>query len=121
MRVTALQTDIKWAQRKANQEVAESMIASCPQSDLYVLPEMWATGFTMKPQEHAEDLLQAGNSLEWMQQMSLLTGTKTFIIKQEANVSLLHGKACIFYWLLATIYAFLYGSETSGTTMMPLL
>ena len=70
VRVTALQTDIKWAQRKANQEVAESMIASCPQSDLYVLPEMWATGFTMKPQEHAEDLLQAGNSLEWMQQMS---------------------------------------------------
>lgn len=37
--------DIKWARPLDNITEAEAMIATAPQTDLYVLPEMWATGF----------------------------------------------------------------------------
>jgi predicted amidohydrolase len=46
-RVTILQTNIKWADPDANQKALESalFIFSSEKSDLYVLPEMWNTGF----------------------------------------------------------------------------
>ena len=45
MKVTILQTDIKWADPDANQKALESALLSSEKSDLYVLPEMWNTGF----------------------------------------------------------------------------
>ena len=45
MKVTILQTDIKWADPDANQRALESALLSSEKSDLYVLPEMWNTGF----------------------------------------------------------------------------
>ncbi len=44
-RVTILQTNIKWADSDANQKALESALLSSEKSDLYVLPEMWDTGF----------------------------------------------------------------------------
>ena len=44
-RVTILQTNIKWADPDANQKALESALLSSEKSDLYVLPEMWNTGF----------------------------------------------------------------------------
>ena len=44
-RVTILQTNIKWADPDANQKALESALLSSEKSDLYVLPEMWDTGF----------------------------------------------------------------------------
>ena len=45
MKVTILQTDIKWAAPDANEKALESALLSSEKSDLYVLPEMWNTGF----------------------------------------------------------------------------
>lgn len=67
MKVTILQTDIRWAQPKENQVVAERLISDAPQSDLYVLPEMWTTGFATNPEGIAEDLADE-SSLDWMKE-----------------------------------------------------
>ena len=45
MRVTVLQTDISWLSPQDNIRRAESLIDAAPLSDIYVLPEMWNTGF----------------------------------------------------------------------------
>ena len=45
LKVTILQTNIKWADPDANQKALESALLSSEKSDLYVLPEMWNTGF----------------------------------------------------------------------------
>jgi predicted amidohydrolase len=65
MKITILQIDIKWAQPSANAIEAEHLIASAPASDLYVLPEMWSTGFATEPQGIAEDE-EMPESLKWM-------------------------------------------------------
>jgi predicted amidohydrolase len=63
MRVTLLQTDITWASPDANRENVNGLLASNEGSDLYVLPEMWTTGFATVPEGIAES---EGKSLEWM-------------------------------------------------------
>ncbi|MCD8297081.1 MAG: nitrilase family protein [Prevotella sp.] len=65
MRISVLQTNVKWAQPKANQETANQLISKAAHSDLYVLPEMWTTGFAVKPQDiESEDGIY--DSLQWM-------------------------------------------------------
>ena len=65
MKVTLLQTDIQWAQAEQNILQAERMMAENPGSDLYVLPEMWSTGFATQPHGIAAD--EATNpALLWM-------------------------------------------------------
>ena len=63
MRITLLQTDITWASPHLNIGQAEEMIDAAPPSDLYVLPEMWSTGFATSPEGIAET---DGLSLKWM-------------------------------------------------------
>lgn len=72
MKVTILQTDIKWCEPAANQARAEELIAKSAPADLYVLPEMWSTGFVTKPQNSAEaelDSMESG-SAAWMGRMA---------------------------------------------------
>lgn len=64
MIVSLLQMDIVWADPKANQQLAEKAIASSPKSDLYILPEMWSTGFATEPSGIAET--DNSDSLLWM-------------------------------------------------------
>lgn len=52
-KVALIQSDIRWGSVDYNLQVIEQMIASAPQSDLYVLPETFATGFGTKPEEAA--------------------------------------------------------------------
>lgn len=66
MKVTLLQTDIQWAQADKNIQKAERMIAETEGSDLYVLPEMWSTGFATEPHHIAHEE-NANAALEWMQ------------------------------------------------------
>lgn len=70
VRVTILQTDIEWIKPEHNRETASRLMAAAPRSDLYVLPEMWNTGFITEPA-----LVEAGSgdfdhSLEWMRLMA---------------------------------------------------
>ncbi len=71
LKISLLQTDIVWGNTEANADAAKKAIEACPGSDLYVLPEMWSTGFATEPQGIAET---DERSLEWMRQMSRQTG-----------------------------------------------
>lgn len=78
--VHLLQTDIRWKDIESNHRAAEQLLSSVPVSppkggdgvglsygDLFVLPEMWSTGFVMSPQGVAES---HDESLQWMLCMS---------------------------------------------------
>lgn len=59
MRITLLQTDIKWSKPAENIAEAEALMAKAEDADLYVLPEMWSTGFvTDAPGEDQQEALQ---------------------------------------------------------------
>ena len=64
MKVVLLQMDVEWAHGKANREKAERMILGCPGADLYVLPEMFSTGFATEPEGIAEP--EGSETLQWM-------------------------------------------------------
>lgn len=65
MRITLLQTDIHWGDNTANQQKAEQMMDAEAGSELYILPEMWNTGFDTS--DKIRPLLSYGSdALEWM-------------------------------------------------------
>ena len=64
MKITIIQQDIAWKSPKANVERADALIDTCPGGDLYVLPEMFTTGFCTEPQDIAEP--HGGETLQWM-------------------------------------------------------
>lgn len=65
MKVTILQTDIEWGSAEENIWRAEQLMALEPDADLYVLPEMWSTGFATEPEGIAEDEATSV-ALAWM-------------------------------------------------------
>lgn len=67
MKVTLLQTNIVWAQSEENIRHADALLRTHEGSSLYVLPEMWATGFATEPEGIAADE-QQNAALEWMRQ-----------------------------------------------------
>jgi predicted amidohydrolase len=68
MKVTVLQTDIEWGVAEANRFRLEAMMATMGQTDLVLLPEMFNTGFDMKPEAFAEP--EDGDTLTWMRRMA---------------------------------------------------
>ena len=50
MKVVMLQTDISWARPDVNIRHARQLMDNAQGGDLYVLPEMWSTGFIMQPE-----------------------------------------------------------------------
>ena len=72
MRVTILQGDIEWANSAANVQKFDSLIDAHNGSDLYVLPEMFSTGFCTEPEGIAESA--ESDTLRWMQQKSAAIG-----------------------------------------------
>lgn len=68
VRVTILQTHIEWVQPKVNMERARRLMMLAPASDIYILPEMWTTGFVNDPDLMSLSALTEGASLEWMKQ-----------------------------------------------------
>ena len=65
MKVAILQTDIEWGSPDENTRQAEHLMAQEPDADLYVLPEMWSTGFATEPQGIAEEEATSV-ALAWM-------------------------------------------------------
>lgn len=67
MKTTIIQTDIVWGNPRENHQRIENAIERNAGSDLYVLPEMFSTGFCTNPEGIAEsDLL----SLKWMKEQA---------------------------------------------------
>lgn len=68
MTVTALQTDIVWNDIPHNLATAEQLIKDSAGADLYVLPEMFSTGFIIQPDGNAEP--EGGTTQQWMLRMA---------------------------------------------------
>lgn len=68
MKVTILQRDIVWANPAVNAQLADEAIDRNPGADLYVLPEMFSTGFCTVPDGIAESA--DCDTLQWMKQKS---------------------------------------------------
>lgn len=64
MKISLLQLDTQWMSAAENIRRAERLMSLVPDSDLYVLPEMWATGFCTEPALESAD--QSATALEWM-------------------------------------------------------
>ena len=67
MKITLLQTDICWANPQENHRRAEALLMRAERSDVYVLPEMFSTGFATEPEGIAE---HEGQSLRWLRGMA---------------------------------------------------
>ena len=63
MKISIVQQDIVWADVQENIRRADDAIDSKPGADLYVLPEMFSTGFCTVPEGIAET---DGVTLQWM-------------------------------------------------------
>jgi len=79
LKITTIQTDIRWEDKVANLAMLEQKIMSLPdKTEIVVLPEMFSTGFSMRPEVLAETM--EGPTLEWMKKMAaekniVLTGS----------------------------------------------
>lgn len=66
MKISALQFDIKWCEPSVNQHFIEKYIEeNLSESDLIILPEMFPTGFSMKPEKTAQPMTDS-ITLKWM-------------------------------------------------------
>ena len=72
MKLTILQRDIVWADPAENVRRAEESINRNPGADLYVLPEMFSTGFCTQPEGIAEPV--ENETVRWMKAKASLTG-----------------------------------------------
>lgn len=70
MKVTLLQINIEWGDPAANIQQAELLMHQCQDSDLYVLPEMWSTGFATRPEGIAQPE-ENNPALKWMRKKAV--------------------------------------------------
>lgn len=71
LRIALLQMDVQWQQPQTNRLHVEQVLGTAPRADLYLLPEMFTTGFAVQPQGVAEPFRDHGcDTLEWMQTMA---------------------------------------------------
>jgi omega-amidase len=67
--ITIIQTDLHWENKEANLRMIEDKIRNLEQStEVVLLPEMFSTGFSMKPAELAEKM--DGETVSWMKKMA---------------------------------------------------
>jgi len=85
--ITLIQTNLFWENKKANLEMLQQKIESIREkTEVVILPEMFSTGFSMKPELFAETM--DGETMQWMQKIAsqkkiILTGS--IIIKEEGK------------------------------------
>lgn len=87
MKLSIIQTSLTWESPKANRENFERLINGINEAtDLIVLPEMFATGFTMQPDRVAETM--DGDTVKWMKDMAKAKDcaiTGSLVIEDEGN------------------------------------
>lgn len=95
MKITLLQTDMAWLDPTANMQRAAQLMDAAPDSDLYVLPEMWATGFCTEPGAAWPDETAV---LAWMRRQAVardcaVAGTVAVRVEGEAAHGAMRGAA----------------------------
>lgn len=78
LKVSLVQAALHWEDASANFQLFEKMMGEIESTDLIVLPEMFTTGFSMKPSELYDE--PEGKTLAWMQksaesQQASITGS----------------------------------------------
>lgn len=68
MKISLIQTSLIWEDPQANRANFEKLINGIGATDLILLPEMFATGFTMKPETVAETV--DGETITWMKEIA---------------------------------------------------
>lgn len=85
--ITLIQPDLIWENKKANLEMLEQKINSIKEkTEVVIIPEMFSTGFSMKPKLFAEKM--DGETIEWMKTIAsskkiILTGS--VIIEEDGK------------------------------------
>jgi omega-amidase len=68
--ITTIQTNLHWEDKKANLAMLEEKIKSIQEkTEIVVLPEMFSTGFSMKPEVLAETM--DGEAVQWMRRVAM--------------------------------------------------
>lgn len=86
MKISLIQTTLAWEDAAANRAHFTSMIDTIETTDLIVLPEMFASGFTMNPATVAE--APDGPTVQWMQLTAKTKDcaiTGSLAIKEDEN------------------------------------
>jgi omega-amidase len=87
LNITLIQTPLHWQNPDANRAMLEEKIWQIQgRTDVIVLPEMFTTGFTMKPEPLAEVMHMA--TCKWMKQMAAQTQAVicgSYIVKEEGR------------------------------------
>ncbi len=84
--ISLIQTRLHWEDKPANlQMLEEKIMRIAEKTEIVVLPEMFSTGFSMRPEELAETM--EGETVQWMKRIAaqkkvILTGS--VIIQEEA-------------------------------------
>lgn len=87
LNITLVQTNLHWENKKANLEMLSKKIDSIKEkTEIIILPEMFNTGFSMKPQILAENM--SGETVQWMkktasEKKAILTGS--IIIEEDGR------------------------------------
>src|SRR4051812_26552055 len=85
--ITGIQTNLHWEDKSANLKMFEEKILSISKpTEIVVLPEMFSTGFSMKPEKLAETM--DGETISWMKKVSaekkiILAGS--VIVEENGN------------------------------------
>lgn len=85
--ITIIQTNLFWEDKAANLKMLQQKIEGIKEkTEVVILPEMFSTGFSMKPEGLAETM--DGNTIQWMKDVSaknkiILTGS--IIIEEDGN------------------------------------
>ena len=85
--ITTIQSNLIWEEKSANLRLLEEKIATIPEkTEIIVLPEMFSTGFSMRPELLAETM--EGETVEWMTRVSAEYGvalTGSIIIDDDGK------------------------------------
>ena len=69
MEIVLLQQNLVWADPLSNIRRAQELASAHPCADLYILPEMWSTGFVTQPEGIAE-VESSSVALKWMREFA---------------------------------------------------
>ncbi len=85
LRLALIQADLAWEDKTTNLQFFENEISKI-QADIIFLPEMFTTGFSMKPEAFAETI--EGDSVAWMKAQAAKSNaviTGSLIIEENGN------------------------------------
>ena len=85
--ITLIQPNLIWENKKANLEMLQQKIEGIREkTEVVILPEMFSTGFSMKPELFAEKM--DGETIQWMKNIASLKKiiiTGSVIIEEDGN------------------------------------